>query len=303
MGARTVGVIVTIVMAIAACGPEVPANRTLDDGTITIASFDFDESETIAEVYAGALRAQGFEVRHIRRVGAREVVLPALERGLIEVVPEYSGSAVEFLGGQASVDPVSSLATLRVLLGSRGIDVLEPAAAQSRNGLVVTTETATDHALRTVSDLRAVASEMTLGGPPECPERDLCLPGLSQTYGLTFASFLPLDAGGPITADAVQRGTVDVGVLFTSDGGLTEHGLVLLRDDRRLQPAENVTPLVRRDAVEQFGPELSETIDAVSAELTTKELRALNALVSGGATPGEAAATWLDGHELTVSAG
>ncbi|MGZ8598307.1 MAG: ABC transporter substrate-binding protein [Actinomycetota bacterium] len=303
MGARAVGVIVTIVMSIVACGPEVPANRTLDDDTITIASFDFDESETIAEVYAGALRAQGFEVRHIRRVGTREVVLPALERGLIEVVPEYSGSAVEFLGGQASVDPASSLATLRVLLGSRGIDVLEPAAAQSRNGLVVTTETATDHALRTVSDLRAVAPEMTLGGPPECPERDLCLPGLSQTYGLTFASFLPLDAGGPITADAVQRGTVDVGVLFTSDGGLTEHGLVLLRDDRRLQPAENVTPLVRRDAVEQFGPELSETIDAVSAELTTKELRALNALVSGGATPGEAAATWLDGHELTVSSG
>ncbi len=303
MGARTVGVIVTIVMSIAACGPEVPANRTLDDDTITIASFDFDESETIAEVYAGALRAQGFEVRHIRRVGTREVVLPALERGLIEVVPEYSGSAVEFLGGQASVDPASSLATLRVLLGSRGIDVLEPAAAQSRNGLVVTTETAADHALRTVSDLRAVAPEMTLGGPPECPERDLCLPGLSQTYGLTFASFLPLDAGGPITADAVQRGTVDVGVLFTSDGSLTEHGLVLLRDDRRLQPAENVTPLVRRDAVEHFGPELSETIDAVSAELTTKELRALNALVSGGATPGEAAATWLDGHELTVSSG
>ena len=87
--------------------------------------------------------------------------------------------------------------------------------------------------LRTVSDLRTVASAMTLGGPPECPERDLCLLGSTQTYGLDFASFLPLDAGGPITAAAVQQGTVDVGVLFTSDGTLAEHGLVLLQDDRR----------------------------------------------------------------------
>lgn len=298
MGTRAVGVAVAIAAAIAACGPSAPPARTLDDDTITIASFDFDESETIAEVYAGALRAHGFEVTHVPRVGTREMVLPALERGLIEVVPEYAGSTVEFLGRAPSVDLATSLATLRVLLGPRGIEVLAPARAQSRNGLVVTAETAAEHHLRSVSDLRPVASAMTLGGPPECPERDLCLPGLSETYGLTFATFLPLDAGGPITAEAVQRGTVDVGVLFTSDGSLAEHGLVLLQDDRRLQPAENVTPLVRRDALERFGPELIEVIDAVSAELTTAELRALNALVSGGADPGEAAEAWLADHDL-----
>lgn len=304
MGARAMGVLLfTITASIAACGPATPVDHTIEDDAITIASFDFDESETIAEIYAGALRAQGIEVRHVRRVGAREVVLPALERGLIEIVPEYAGSAVAFLGGRPSVDPDSSLATLRVSLGSRGIEVLDPAPAQSRNGLVVTTETATEHALRTVSDLRTVASAMTLGGPPECPERDLCLLGLTQTYGLEFASFLPLDAGGPITAAAVQQGTVDVGVLFTSDGSLAEHGLVLLQDDRRLQPAENVTPLVRRDAVEHFGPELTETIDAVSTELTTTDLRSLNALVSSGVAPAVAAARWLDEHHLGNASG
>jgi osmoprotectant transport system substrate-binding protein len=139
---------------------------------------------------------------------------------------------------------------------------------------------------------------MTLGGPPECPERALCLPGFTRTYGLEFASFLPLDAGGPITAAAVQQGTVDVGVLFTSDGSLAEHGLVLLRDDRRLQPAENVTPLVRRDAVARFGPDLTAAIDAVSAQLTTKELRSLNASVSTGVTPTVVARRWLAEHGL-----
>jgi osmoprotectant transport system substrate-binding protein len=303
MGARAIGVVVAISVAIAACGSTASPGRTVGDDAITIASFDFAESETIAEIYAGALRAQGFEVRHIRRIGTREMALPALERGLIEVVPEYVGSAVEFLGGRPSVDLASSLATLRVSLGPRGIDVLEPAPAQSRNGLVVTTETATDHALRTVSDLRSVASVMTLGGPPECPERELCLLGFSQTYGLEFASFLPLDAGGPITAAAVQQGTVDVGVLFTSDGSLAEHGLVLLRDDRRLQPAENVTPLIRVDAVDRFGTGMTDAIDAVSAELTTADLQALNALVSGGVTPSEAAAGWLEDHDLVNAPG
>ncbi|MEZ0235483.1 MAG: glycine betaine ABC transporter substrate-binding protein [Actinomycetota bacterium] len=299
MGGKALGVLLIVIAAsIAACGSSAPVDHTLDDDAITIASFDFDESETLAEVYAGALRSQGFEVRHARRVGTREVVLPALERGLIEVVPDYAGSAVAFLGGQPSVDPDSSLATLRVSLGSRGIEALEPAPAQSRNGLVVTTRTATEHGLRSVSDLRSVASAMTIGGPPECPERELCLLGFAKTYGLEFASFLPLDAGGPVTAAAVQQGTVDVGVLFTSDGSLAQHGLVLLRDDRRLQPAENVTPLVRRDAIERFGPGLTEAIDAVSAELTTTELRALNALVSSGVAPAVAAARWLDDHHL-----
>ena len=289
----TVVATVAIVLGVAACDAAGPSPARPDEDTITIASFDFDESEVTAELYAGALRAAGFEVRHVRRVGAREVVLPALERGLIDVVPEYAGSALEFLGGHATADQGATHEALRLALGPRSIEPLAAASAQSRNGLVVTSQTATDHALRTISDLRGLAPELTLGGPPECPQRDLCLPGLAATYGLEFESFLPLDAGGPITAEAVQRGTVDVGVLFTSDGGLAEHDLVLLEDDRRLQPAENLTPLVRRDAVARFGTEMVEVIDAVSAALSTDALRDLNASVRSGVSPSRAAAVWL----------
>ena len=287
-----------IVFGMAACDSVGSAPPAPDEATITIASFDFDESEVTAELYAGALRAAGFEVRHVRRVGAREVLLPALERGLVDVVPEYAGSALEFLGGHATADRRATHEALRVALGPRGIETLAGAPAQSRNGLVVTSQTATDHALRTISDLRGLASELTLGGPPECPQRDLCLPGLAETYGLEFESFLPLDAGGPITAEAVQRGTVDVGVLFTTDGSLAEHDLVLLEDDRLLQPAEHVTPLVRRGAVTRFGPEMVDVLDAVSAELSTDALRRLNASVRSGVAPTRAAAVWLAEHGL-----
>ena len=306
MRRRTVGALgmaVAIVLALVACQDGGTTTRVPDETAITIASFDFDESEVTAELYAGALRSAGFEVHHVRRVGAREVVLPALERGLIDVVPEYAGSALEFLGGHATADRRATHAALRVALGPRGIEPLTASPAQSRNGLVVTSQTASDHALRTISDLRAFAPELILGGPPECPQRELCLPGFRSTYGLDFEAFLALDAGGPITAEAVQRGTVDVGVLFTSDGGLAEHDLVLLEDDRRLQPAENLTPLVRRDAVARFGPEMVELLDAVSAALSTDELRGLNASVLSGVPPARVAAVWLAEQGLAPDPG
>ena len=163
--------------------------------------------------------------------------------------------------------------------------------------------TARQFDLRTISDLRRVAPTMSFGGPPECPERALCLPGLERVYGVSFGSFLPLDVGGPLTAEAVERGTVDVGLLFTSDGSLAQHDLVLLKDDRRLQPAENIVPLVRRDAVGRFGQEMVDVLDRVSGELTTGDLRALNAQVSTGTAVEHAAARWIDGHGLAESSG
>ncbi len=262
-----------------------------------VASFAYEESETIAELYAGALRAAGYDVRHEAAIGTREVVLPALERGLLDIVPEYAGSAIGFLGGDAPDEPAAAHLELELLLRTRGIEALDAAGAQSRNGLVVTSGTAAALGLRTISDLRDVATEMTLGGPPDCPERELCLRGFTAAYGVTFDAFLPLDIGGPVTAEAVRRGTVDAGVLFTSDGTLAEHDLVLLRDDRGLQPAENVTPVIRTDVL-RTDPGIGEVIDRVSDALTTTELRTLNAMVRSGTAPAEAASFWLADHGL-----
>ena len=242
-----------------ACGGSVEG-PVRDEEILTVASFDFPESAVLAEVYAGALRAAGNPVEHVARVGTRETVFPALQKGLIDVVPEYAGSALEFLGGDPTAETSATHDALAAALAARGIEALAPASAQNRNGLVVSDRTANELDLHAISDLTDAAPELTLGGPPECPDRPLCQPGLQETYGISFGDFVPLDAGGPVTAEAVRRGLVDVGVLFTTDASLDEHGLLLLVDDRALQPAENVTPLVRSEVAQVFGPDVTEAL-------------------------------------------
>ena len=174
------------------------------------------------------------------------------------------------------------------MLATRGIDVLAPAPAQNQNGLMVTRAVARRRHLAKVSDLAPVAGSLVLGGPPECPERPFCLPGFTATYGLRFKEFRPLDSGGPRTLAALESAVVDVGVLFTTDAALggPDPNIVLLRDDRRLQPAENVVPMVRREVLRRYGDALVALVDRVSAQLQTSDLIALNRQVDvDGATP------------------
>jgi osmoprotectant transport system substrate-binding protein len=301
---RTVFSIVVACAIVPACGGKGDLERTVvHDDAITVASFNFSESQVVAEIYAAALEGAGVAVDRQMQVGTRELVLPALQRGLLEVVPEYAGSAVSFLGGVPSADTAGTIDALAGLLAERGIEVLRPAQAQSENGLVVSEGTARRLGLRTIGDLAPFAGTMTLGGPPECPERALCLPGFEQRYGLRFRSFLALDAGGPVTAEAIRRGAVDAGILFTSDGALTDGDLSLLRDDLGLQPAENIVPVVRADTIERFGSRVVSTLNAIAKELTTEELRRLNALVANGTDPAAAARSWLEANDLAARPG
>jgi osmoprotectant transport system substrate-binding protein len=287
------------------CGSQPDVNgrdSALDDRAITVASFDFPESDLLAEIYGQALEAGGFDVRLEHRLGPRELVQPALAGGLVEFVPEYSGTALEFLSlgaGASTSDAEATRAALRRVVDDDRIITLAPAPAQDANALVVSSEVAARYDLQNISDLEAVAPRLTLGGPPECPARPFCLAGLERVYGLEFKSFLPLDAGGPLTHQALEGGHVDVAVLFTTDPDVGAAGLVVLNDDRRLQPAENVIPLVRAEIVERWGDDLVGLIDGVSARLTTEELRALNARVAAGGRIADVAQRWLTGEGLT----
>lgn len=281
-----------------ACGPDVPSpTSTLDDDAITVASFEFPESMVLGEIYAQALEAEGFNVKRQLGIGPRELVEPSLERGLVELVPEYAGSALDFLAGGEDVatsDEELTHARLVDAFAERGVDVLTPAPAQNQNGFAVTRATAERHGLEAISDLAAIDEDFAFGGPPECPERTLCLEGLESTYGLEFDRFVTLDAGGPLTVSALQAGTVDVALLFTTDAAIQENDFVLLEDDRGLQPAENVTPVVRDEVIERHGDRFVGVVDAVSRLITTAELRALNASVAlEGASPERVAAAWL----------
>jgi osmoprotectant transport system substrate-binding protein len=296
---------VLVLLVLAACGrplpPEVPDHppaRT--DDAVVVASFDFAESAILGELYAQALEGAGVPVRRELLLGPRELVAPALEQGQVDVVPEYLGTALDHFG-RGQFQPSTEAATrarLAEALAPRGVRLLESARAEDKNTLVVTRGTALVYGLQTTSDLADVASAFRFGGPPECPDREFCLVGLEDVYQLEFKEFVPLDSGGPLTVEALDatddQRRVDVGLLFSTDPRLVGSKYVELEDDRSLQPAENVVPAVRTAALERWGNELREPLDAVSAALTTEELRELNReVVLGGATPRRAARTWL----------
>jgi osmoprotectant transport system substrate-binding protein len=295
---RLVALILGLALVAAACGDDEPVEEGGGDGgggAITVGSADFAESSIVAEMYALILEDRGYDVSLEPGIGSREVYFAALENGEIDVVPEFAGTLLSFLEGEPSGDTDETVSKLRDAL-PEGLAALEPAAAQSANVFVVTRETADEHGLETVSDLAGM-SDMVLGGPPECPQRPYCIPGLRDTYGVDFSdSFRALDAGGPITRQALESGEVDVALLFSTDGAIPENGWVILEDDEGLQPAENVLPVVRDEVVD---PEAREALDAVSAELDQETYVDLVTRVNvDDEDPEDVAREFLEEHDL-----
>jgi osmoprotectant transport system substrate-binding protein len=291
-----------VVLALAACGggrheaPPAPAEG------VAVASFNFAESRLVAEIYAQALEDEGIPVRRELDLGPRELVLPALRQGRVDIVPEYLGSALTAAAPDATVDrsdPEAVRTALAEAIQPWDLRVLSYADAQDQNGLVVTRAAAERLDLRTTSDLGPVGRRLTLGGPPECPSRRYCLEGLADVYGLRFAAFVPL-ARQSYVRQALEDHVIDVGVLFTTDGLLAGDDLVLLDDDRGLQPAENLVPMVRSDILEAAdGRRVAAALDEVSRRLTTANLRFLNWRVSvAGNDLASEARGWLIRHGL-----
>jgi osmoprotectant transport system substrate-binding protein len=267
---------------------------------ITVTSFDFPESETLAELYGQALRQQGYPVEVVGRLGPREIVQPALEQGRVDLVLGYLGSTLNFLYEQrvATADPRATHARLTQLLTSRGISVLAFAKAEDRNGFVVTGDLARRRQLERISDLAPIARQLTFGGPPECPDRPLCLKGLQDVYGLQFARFEAMPSR-TTTADALETGEIDLGMLETTNGNLADRDLVQLTDDRRLQPAENIVPMIRTETADAYGPTLVRLINTITAQLKTRDLIQMNQRVElKGTKPAAVAADWLLNHPV-----
>lgn len=293
---RLLAAVGVLALLLAACSGDDEGGET---GPITIGSADFDEAEIVASMYAAVLEEDGYEVERRFLFGNREAYFAALESGELDLVPEYLGSAVEFLsggGGLASASTDETVQALREAVEDSDLTVLRPAEAQNSNGFVVTAETAEEYGLSRVSDLASVAGELVLGGPPECPERPLCGIGLRETYGVEFGEFQPLDAGGPVTVQALQGGDIDVAVLFTTDESIRINEWVLLEDDQGLQPAENIAPVIRTDVVND---DIRDLLNPISRVLTTEELTELNRRVRfEGEDPRDVAEDWLRANDL-----
>ena len=268
--------------------------------SLTVGSTDFSEQLIVAEMYRGALEAAGITAEASYNLGSREIVEPALEEGEIDLYPEYVGTALEFLNGgagEATADTDATTELLREAFGEKGVEVLEPAEAQDKNAIVVTPELAEEHSLATISDLEEIAPELVFGGPPECPERPLCLQGLENTYNLDFKEFRSLDAGGPLTVAALEDGKIDVALMFSTQGIIADKGWITLEDDKGLQPAENIVPVIRSEVLTD---EIAEVLDAVSAKLTTEEMTELNRRVDvDKEDPETVAQEWLADNGFT----
>jgi osmoprotectant transport system substrate-binding protein len=293
--------LIMLILLSASCTGSAP-QTSQPSGTIVVGSFNFPESIVLADLYAEALHSRGYPVSVLPNIGTREVVDPALGRGLLDLVPEYAGSALEFfdLGAtSAAHEPSATHVALVGALSSRGLVALAAAPAQDANAIVVRAETARRYRLRTISDLAPVASGLILGGPPECPSRPLCLLGLRSVYGLSFHSFVGLDVDGPLTLQALIDGEIGVAVMTTTLPAARADHLVILADDRGLQPAENVTPVVREAVLTKYGAAFADVVNAVSGRLTTADLTSLDAAVLRNPSSASAVAErWLSAQGL-----
>jgi osmoprotectant transport system substrate-binding protein len=228
----------------------------------------FAENQLVAEMYAQVLEHAGYTVEREFDLRSREVSQSALESGQIDLKPEYISSLLQFLDSNArtSSDPTDVARQTGERLRPKGITVLTPSPAEDTNQFVANTQTAQEFNLTTLSSLAAVADRLTIGAPPECPLRPFCLPGLRDVYGILFEDFEPLDAGGPQTVAALKSDEVQIALMFSTDPSIEANGFIPLLDDRDLQDAENITPVIR---TEKLNDEVRRLLDAVSARLSS----------------------------------
>ncbi|HTJ75346.1 MAG TPA: ABC transporter substrate-binding protein [Acidimicrobiales bacterium] len=301
---RLFGVVLLSSAVMAGCGSD---NKTATQTkSVVIGSAPFSESVIVANMYAGALQADGYQVTVRKGLGQREIYLPALQKGGkdngIDLVPEYVGTLLEFVNknaGEASGDLDATVTKLRARLEPMGLTALTPSPAADQNAFAVTKATADKYKLKKLSDLAPIAGQLTLGAGPECPARPFCQPGLEKTYGLKFKSFKVLDSGGPLTLGALASGDIDVGLVFSSDGGVAARNLVVLDDDKKLQTVDNIVPAIRNDVLDDT---IRKDLNKVSAALTTDDLIQLNKRADvDKADPEMLAREWLQQHGFTKS--
>ncbi len=237
--------------------------------TIVVGSANFPENVVLAEIYAGALEAKGVKVTKKLNIGNREAFMQALEDGSIDLIPEYSGVLLQFFDKKATaVTPDEVYAAIPAKL-PENLTVLDKAAAEDKDAIVVTQETATKYNLKSIEDLVPVAKDVVIGGPPEFRTRQTGLVGLKDVYGLTFKQFRPLDVAGPLSVQALKNGQVQAVNLFTTQSAIAENSFVVLEDPKNLFAAQNVLPLITKAKASDT---VKEALNAVSAKLDTTAL-------------------------------
>lgn len=262
---------------------------------ITVGSADFPESQLLATIYAQALTAAGVDATTKLNIGSREVYMPALLDGSINLLPEYTGATLSYLNSDATGTAPEDVATELDEALPKGIAMLTPSDAQDSDVLAVTRATAEKYDLETIEDLVPHASDLVLGGPPEWKTRHEGVAGLEEIYGLTFKEFRTLDVGGPLTISALANGQIAAADLYSTSPAIEENDFVSLVDNKNLFRAQNIVPIIAED---QASDEVTTVLDAISAALTTEDLVEMNGRLADEESIDEVAADWLSEHDL-----
>jgi osmoprotectant transport system substrate-binding protein len=271
------------------------ASSDSTDAAIRISGQDFSEQKTLGEVYGQYLDSQGITVDIQEPIGTRDQLYAALEDDKLDLLLDYTGSAVVFLEGEASSDPDETFDALQPLLKDIDLESSEQSEAADANALVALTTWAEDNGVTTISDLAGVDGTLTLGGLAECAERDECLVGYRDVYGLDL-EFKAVEYGPPLVA-ALEADEIQVGQYGSTAPEIATGKIVELEDDKGLQDAQNVVP-VFRTAIST--PQLIEALNTLSAKITTADLAAWNQATDvDKEEPADVASSWLEDNGLS----
>jgi osmoprotectant transport system substrate-binding protein len=312
MRSRTALPLLLALLPVAACttGPSLENRGEVtappgDSRHLTIGSAGFTESDLLAQMYALLLKRAGYATKVIS-VTNREIYEPALESGQIDVVPEYAATFADWLNAKkngsdatpvGSPDLAATMKALRALATPRGLTVLDPGRAVDQNAFAVTARYAAEHHLKTLGDLGRSGLPVRLAAGDECVQRPYCAPGLKKTYGIRITAVDPKGVGTTQAKQAVQNGQDQMVLTTTTDATLDNFGLVLLADDKRLQNADYLVPVVNRSRAGSEG--VRTALGRLNTVLTTADLARLNEQVdSWRRLPEDVARNYLESKHL-----
>jgi glycine betaine/choline ABC-type transport system substrate-binding protein len=255
-----------------------PANKNV---SVKIGSKNFTEEFILGNIYAQALQAAGYKVKTQLNLGSEQIALKALKGGQIDAYPEYTGTALtSFFKAKTTdipTDPQQAYQQAKADFAKDGLAALPPTPFTDSNALAVTQATADKLGVKSISDLKAKAADLTLSGSPECRQRQDCLLGLQKVYGIDPGKFTVVDPS--LRHEVLQKGQADASFVFTTDGQIKANKEVLLTDPKNIFPPYNITLVVRDQTVQKAGPDFAKTIALVQKGMTTQVMQELNSRV------------------------
>ncbi|MFI2348275.1 ABC transporter substrate-binding protein [Streptomyces sp. NPDC019443] len=276
-------------------GGNVSGGGSSKDG-VTIGTANFTENQILGYLYAAVLEAAGVKTKVRPNLGTREILIPALRGGDIDLLPEYQGALLHYLDPKAKGTEEGEMQNALAIVLPKGLQILPYGLAEDSDAFAVTRETADEYGLKTLGDLAKQNGKLVIGAAPEVKKRVVGVVGLKDEYGVEFKEFKSLDSSGPLVKGALKKGDVHVANLFTTDTDIAAEGWVVLADPKNLIPGQHVVPLI---ADRKADSTVRKALARLGAVLTTEQLTELNRQVDKDKKdPEDVANAWAKQHGL-----